>query len=325
MITNKKTFKLIYSSILSIFALFLISCNENAVEQELTDDEFIKQVITNGYTGGNAEDDDIFKSEVSDFDDGEAVGNSAGDTPIDSLIKWGRKVTGSSVNVTINSEGDSIKNVNILRTITGKYIIIGIVSGQVDTIEKPYVQEFRRKAVFKRIANTPRPRQNWRLYKVSLVDGRTISPQNSDNFVQMQQIQAFVNGVLRYTFQGPDFTQNIFTTRWFSGQGIPEVNIGDEVRLVVTTSSAMPEQDIVAWHWGKRNFGFHREPFVMVTQIPGGLGWIRTYEKTFTIGTGHLRGRFNGFISASTRKSLYDDSPNEFASDAVGIPYRVMP
>jgi hypothetical protein len=34
-------------------------------------------------------------------------------------------------------------------------------------------------------------------------------------------------------------------------------------------------------------------------------------------------GKYNGFISASTHKSLYDDSPAEFASDLAGIPYRV--
>lgn len=322
----KPSKKLLILTFSAVFTIFMAACNDNSVEESQTDDQYITEVITNGYSNPNAEDDDLLKAEVTDFDDGGAVGDlDGGDTPIDSLMRWGRIVTGSSATVTITNEGDSLKYANITRTITGNYVIVGVVGGVVDTIFKPYTQEFKRTAIFKRVGNNPRPRQNWRLYKVSMVDGRTTSPQNSNDYIQMQQIQVYVNGTLTYTFAGPDFTQNIFTTRRFDGAGIPEVNAGDQVRFVVTTYSAQSEQDIVAWHWGKRNFGFHREPFVMTSQTPSGAGWLRTYDKTFTIHSGHNRGRFNGFISASTRKSLYDDSPVEFASDAVGTPYRVLP
>lgn len=322
--TSKKLFLL---TIASVFALYMAACNDNSVEDVQTDDQFITDVITKGYsTTSNAEDDDLLRAEVTDFDDGGAVGDlTGGDTPIDSLIKWGRIVTGSSATVTITNEGDSIKNAAITRTITGNYVIVGYVNGVLDTIFKPYTQVFNRTAIFKRVGYNPRPRLNWRLYKVSMVDGRTTLPQNSDDFVQMQQIQVYVNGTLTYTFSGPDFTQNVFTTRRFNGSGIPEVNVNDLVKIIVTTYSTQTERDIVAWHWGKRNFGFHREPFAMTSETPSGSGWTRTYEKSFTIAGGHNRGRFNGFISSSTRKSLYDDSPVEFASDAVGTPYRVMP
>jgi hypothetical protein len=63
----------------------------------------------------------------------------------------------------------------------------------------------------------------------------------------------------------------------------------------------------------------------MTSQTPSGSGWNRTYEKTFNIYSNHPRGRFNGYISASTHKSLYDDSPVEFSSDLIGAPYRVLP
>ncbi len=61
----------------------------------------------------------------------------------------------------------------------------------------------------------------------------------------------------------------------------------------------------------------------MTSNNPNGGGWDRTYEKTFTVYAGHTLGRFNGYINASTHKSLYDDSPSEFASDEAGIPYKV--
>lgn len=325
----KPSKKVFIIAIAAVFSLYMAACNDNSVEESQTDDQFITDVVTHGYSSNTDDDDNLMNSEVTDFDDGGAVGDIDGvDTPIDSLIRWGRIVTGSSASVIITNEGDSIKNADITRTITGNYVIIGVVGGVVDTIFKPYTQVFHRIAIFKRVGHNERPRHNWRLYKVSMVDGRTTSPQNSDDLVQMQQLQVYINGVLTYTFAGPDFTQNIFITKrppYWGGEGIPEVNANDEVRFVVTVNSTQAEQDLVAWHWGKRNFGFHREPFVMTSETPNGTGFTRTFDKTFTIHSGHHRGRFNGFISASTRKSLYDDSPVEFASDAVGTPYRVRP
>lgn len=323
----KPSKKLLFLLFLPFLAVYMQSCSDNTASDNQTDDEYIKEVIMYGYTGqgSNAEDDDIFGNESNDLDDGGAVGNSDGDTPIDSLMRWGRRVTGVSKTVTITTEGDSLKNADITTTITGNFIIVGDVAGVVDTIVKPYTEVIYRTAQFKRVSSSPRPRHNWRLYKVSMADGGTTAPQNSEQYIQMQQIQVYINNVLTYTFAGPDFTQNIFTTIKFGGPGIPEVNAGDQVRLVVNTYSAQSEQDIVAWHWGKKNFGFHREPFAMTSQTVNGSGWDRVYEKTFTINGGHHRGRFNGFISASTYKSLYDDSPVEFSSDLVGTPYRVRP
>jgi len=321
----KSTKKLLILLIISMISIYLSACSDNSVEESQTDDEFIKEVVTAGINSNQQEDDDLMSNEHYDLNDGGAVGNGGGDTPIDSLIKWGRRITGVSVTVTITSEGDSLKNVSIVRTINGVYHIIGYVNGNLDSIQKPYTEVLRRTAVFKRIAHTPRPRFNWKLYKVSMVDGGTTSPQNSNDYVQMQQIQVYVNNVLEYTFTGPDFTQNIFTTRRFNGSGIPEVNIGDQVKIVVSAYSTQSVQDIVAWHWARNTFGFHREPFTMTSQVPNGSGWDRVYEKTFTIYNLHRIGRFNGFISASTHKSLYDDSPVEFASDLVGAPYRVIP
>jgi hypothetical protein len=156
-----------------------------------------------------------------------------------------------------------------------------------------------------------------------MVDGQTTQPQIGSDYVRMDKIEVYVNGVLKATYMGPDFTQNVFTTKHFGGAGIPEVFVNDQVRIVVYTYSTQSETDIVAWHWARNTFGFHREPFVMTSNNPSGSGWNRTYEKTFTIYPNHVKGIFNGFISASTHKSLYDDSPVEFASDLAGTAYRV--
>lgn len=316
--------KWLFLPLLAVISLYISACNDDSiVEENQTDDEYITDVVTRGYSGPNNEDDDLMFSEADDLDDGGAVGNGNGDAPIDSLLKWGRRITGVSKTVTITNEGDTIKNAVITTNITGVYIIVGMVGGVVDTISKPYTEEFKRLAIFKRVDRRPRPRHNWRLYKVSMLDGETKSPQVGSDYVRMNKVEVYINGSLQYTLNGPDFTQNIFTTKKFEGPGIPEVHVNDEVKLVVSAYSTQVEQDIVAWHWGKRNFGFHREPFAMVSQVPNGGGWDRVYEKSFTIHN-NIRGKaLNGCISASTKKSLYDDTITEFASDLLGTPYRV--
>jgi hypothetical protein len=323
--------KLIRSAILlvisAILGLYLIGCSDSVnTPDNQTDDEYIKEVILHG-TGSNQQDDeDLMSNEVYDFDDGGPVGNGGGsDTPIDTLLRWGRRITGVNVNVNITSQGDSLKIAEITRTINGNFIIIGIVSGLQDTIVKPFTEVLKRNAIFKRISHNPKPRFNWKLYKVSLVDGETTMPQVGTQYVQMNKVEVYINNSLAYTFQGPDFTQNVFTPRRFHGGGIPQVHHGDMVRIKVYTYSTQPEPDIVVWHWARNKSGFHREPFVMTSQIPNGQHWDRTYEKTFHIYGRHMSGCFNGFIIASTHKSLFDDSPSEFASDLVGTPYRVLP
>jgi hypothetical protein len=324
--------KLIKSTILlilsAIIGLYLIGCSNSVTTPDnQTDDQYIQQVILRG-TGSNQQDDEnLMSNEAYDFDDGGPVGNGGGggDTPVDSLLKWGRLITGVNVNVNITSQGDSLKIAEVTRTINGNFIIIGIVSGSQDTIIKPFTEVLKRNAVFKRVDHKRIPRYNWRLYNISMVDGETTMPQVGTQYVQMNKIEVYVNNNLAYTFQGPDFTQNEFTPRRFFGAGIPEVHHDDQVRIKVYTYSTQPGPDIVVWHWARNAFGFHREPFVMTSQTPNGQYWDRTYEKTFTIYGRHLFGCFNGFISASTHKSLYDDSPSEFASDLVGAPYRVLP
>jgi hypothetical protein len=325
-----KTLNISKNLAISLFSgflgLYLAGCSDNVTDPDnQTDDQFLTQVVTSGMSSGHDEDDNLMANESYDLDDGGAVGGEGGDTPIDSLIKWGRKILSVHVSVNITSEGDSIKNVFVTRTINGNYIIIGIVLGQQDTVVKPYTEVLKRNAVFRRIAYTPRPRYNWRLYRVSMVDGQTTQPQVGSDYVEMNKVEVYINNVLTYTFLGPDFTQNIFTTKRFNGAGIPEVHLGDQVRIKVYTFSRQSEQDIVAWHWARNTFGFHRVPFVMTSQTPNGQYWDRTYEKNFQIYYSHILGKFNGYISASTHKSLYDDSPVEFASDLVGTPYRVLP
>lgn len=307
------------------FAVYFAACNDNSITSaSQTDEGYIKEVINSGYGAGQQEEDDVMSGEVGDLDDGGPVADGSGDTPIDSLYRWGRKVTNVNVDVNIQNSGDTMKTAVITRTISGNFIIVGTVNGVQNTISKPYTEVTHRTAIFKRVARTDHPRFNWRLYQVTMLDGGSTAPQVGENYVKMTKIEVYKNGNLAYTFNGPDFTQNVFTTRGkFGGTGIPEIDRGDNVTVKVYAYSTQPDKDIVAWHNKRNTFGFHRIPFDMVSETPNGAGWDRVYQKNVTVNGGHMFGKYNGFISASTHKSLYDDSPAEFASDLAGIPYRV--
>lgn len=322
---STKTFTALSVIFILFLFLFLSGCNkENSTEpKELTDEQFMQMVINSGYSTSETDEDNLMSQEITDLDNGGAIKDNDGDpnAPIDSLKRWGRKI--SSVNIDYQLTGnDTLKTLNITRTITGNYIIIGFKNGQIDSVVKPYTEVFYRNVLFKRIARTNHPRMNWRVYQVSNLDGGTTTPQVGSSQVQITKVEVYVNGALTpaYTIQGPDFHNVYYTTMLFGGSGIPSFNRGDQLLVKVYTVSQQAPVDYVAFHWAKNTFGFHRVPFTLES-INGNN---RVYSKTFNIYSTHKRGVFNGFLSASTHESLYDDDVNKFASDEVGIPYKVV-
>lgn len=318
-----KFFQIVLSFL--FIALFISGCNkENSTEPtELTDEQFIKQVITNGYSNSENDEDNLIFAESQDLDDGGAVNDDDNGpmNPIDSLKKWGRKVTNKEKTIQI-SGNDTMKYVSVTHTISGNYIILGYVNGQLDTIIKPYTSVFYRNIVFKRVARTPYPRLNWRVYQISNSDGQTTLPQIGSSQVQITKVEIYKNNspTPTYVITGPDFQNYYYTTILFSGSGIPSLNRGEQILIKVYTISQQTPVDYVAFHWAKNTFGFHRIPFALESQI----GNERIYKKTFNVYSQHKIGVFNGFIGASTHESLYDDDINKFASDQVGIPYKVL-
>lgn len=326
-------FKINKNHILSFSLLILITlggltgCNENSTDTSyLSDDEYLKNTAINTAFSNDSEDDDnLFSNEVFDFDSEGPVSNNSGgfDTPIDSLLKWGRRVTGTNLNVNITSYGDTLKIADVTRTISGNFIVIGYINGVLDSAVKPYSQEQKRMISFKRVDRRPNPRFNWRVYQYSAIDGETKTPQTGKDNIVMNMIEFYVNNNLILTLNGPDFTENIFTSRFFGGSGLFIANRNDQVRIKVYLTSNQSDTDIVAFHWARNAFGFHREPFAMTSQTPNGSNFDRTYEKIFNIYPNHHHGIHNGFISANTRNSLYDNSPTLFSSTYMGLPYKI--
>lgn len=303
-------------------------CQNDSINESsyLSEDEYLRTVaINSAYSNDTDDDDNLFASEIDDFDsEGAVEEQSAGtDVPIDSLLRWGRRIISVNVNAEITYTSDTVKKVEVTRTVSGNFIIIGFVNGQIDSAAKPYTQQQRRLVTFKRVNNRPNPRMNWRVYQYTAVDGQTTSPQTGKDNIVVNRVEYYRNNILVLTLNGPDFTSNIFTSRFFGGTGTFEVNRGDIVKAKVYLSSSQSDTDHVAYHWGRNSFGFHRERFALISQTPNGSGYDRVYEKEYTVYSMHHGGMHNGFISANTNKSLYDNDPALFSSTYLGFPYRV--
>ncbi len=329
-----KPAKKIINTALLLFVLmisaYLSGCDKDNLTDpaSMTDDEYLTTVAINTAFSSDADDDDnLFANEVMDFDsEGPVEDDGSGfDTPIDSLKKWGRRVTGVNINTSITTLGDTIKNVEVKRTINGNFIIVGFINGNLDSTVKPYSQEQKRLVTFKRIQRKSNPRFNWRVYQYTAVDGETQTPQSGKSNIVISKVEIYKNNSLHATLNGTDFTSNIFTSKYFGGNGLIEFNRGDQVKIKLFATSNQNDTDIVSYHWARNSFGFHRESFVMTSQTPNGSNFDRTYEKTFQIYSQHNHGKHNAFLSANTRKSLYDNSPSLFSSTYMGFPYRVRP
>ena len=316
--------RLLVLSFLLLFVFAINSCKDNATEtQELTVEEYLQQVINNGYSSGNDE-DNVMAREITDMDDGGAVSPTGGGNfmpPIDSLSRWGRKIINVTTNISIDAPNDTIRNVAVTRNITGVYIIIGYVNGTLDSISKPYTMELKRNLIFRRVANTIYPRLNWRLYQISNLDGETMTPQVGSSNIRLDTIKIYRSSaptVPAYTLVGPNFQDGYFTTFWFNGVGLPSLSSNETVTVKVSTTSQSATTDIITFHRARNTFGFHRIPFALEYQS----GNYSVYTRTITL-INHPVGVFNTYINASTRESLFDTSPSLFASDEIGISYKV--
>lgn len=317
--------KLIGLTVCTVMIGYFTGCSNTTTNNNQTDEQYLQSVVTAG-SQYNTDEDNLMYSENSDLNDGGALddnGNPGPQSPIDSLLRWGRIVDNVNVNFSGSFSGDTVYSGTVTRTINGHFRIIGIKGGLPDSVDKPYTEVLTRFISFKRVARTIYPRMNWRLYQVSCLSGATTAPLPGGNSnTQIVGIAVYVNGTLKDTLVGPNFTNNVFTTLRFNGTGIPQVGQGDNVTIYVTVNSS-EINNYVAWHWARNAFGFHRVPFTYVSSIPGPNGYYVTFSKSVTIRMGHPLGVFSGYINASTHESLWDDNTSLFSSTEVGIPYRV--
>lgn len=322
--------KVLQLLILPVFFLVLINitgCNKNEIttSSNLSEDDYLKNEAIQSTDGSNDDDNEILGNQTLDFSDDGAVFNNSNIslTGYDSLRFYGRRITSVNVSTTFTIDTDTLKAIAVKKTVTGNFIIKGYVGGVLDSISKPYTEVQNRTASFKRVARTESHRRNWRLYQVSAVDGQTTAPQQGKSNITMNKVEVYKNDALLITLNGPDFTSNVFITKYFSGEGIYHFNRNDNVKVRVYLTSNQSDTDIVAFHWARNSFGFHRVPFTMISSTANGGNFDRVYEKSFTVYGSHRFGVFNSFISANTRSSIWSNDVNTFSSTYMGSPYRI--
>jgi hypothetical protein len=319
-----KSFKIF--SVIFFLSILIYSCNENPVETLQSDDDYLRTTaINSSFSNDDNDDDNILSSEILDFDGDGIVADDENNVPVDSVIRWGRRITNVNTNATITNLGDSLKQVDVVKTISGNLIIVVSTAGVIDTVSKPFIQEQKRIVIFKRVGNRPNPRFNWRLYKYSAIDGETKQPQVGKSNITMSKVEVYRNNNLIMTLDGPDFTVNMFNARRFFNNGNFENNPNAQIRLKVYLTSNQSDQDLVMFHWARNNHGHHRVRFNMTSEIQVGSNWERTFEKTFNIFPNHRLGIFNGYISSSTRATLFDDDPSLLSTTYMGLVYGVRP
>ncbi|HEX2788528.1 MAG TPA: hypothetical protein VHP32_11575 [Ignavibacteria bacterium] len=306
--------------------IFLSGCNNDPITSNMSDDEYVQSLAVNGgYSSDNDDDDNLMSSEVLDFDASGPVEDDGG-SPFDSLVKWGRRVISVTVTTNFIINTDTLKKLEVIREISGNFVIVGYLGGSLDSVSKPYTQVQRRFLSFKRVGRSDNVRLNWRLYEYSAIDGQTTAPQLGKSNITISKIEFFKNDNLLFTLNGPDFTENVFRAKRFFGQnGILNFVRNDELKCRVTLNSNQSDTDYVAFHWSRNTFGYHRVSFNMVSQVPNGGTFDRVYEKNFRIYTSHIHGVFNAYLSANTRSSLWSPDVNLFSSTYAGLSYRVKP
>lgn len=305
--------------------LYLYGCQDSSVSTtDMTDDEYLQTTaIQSAFSSDEDDEDNLMSSEINDFESEGAVEDYDGAPPLDSIIKWGQVISNVNVNTSISGIGDSLKQVEVTRTVAGELIILYSTNGTVNTVRKPFTREQKRFVSFKKTGNHPNPRSRWRVYEVSAADGQTTSPMTGKDNIVMNKVEVYKNGILELTLTGPDFTVNKYLTRLFGGEGILKVRPGDQVNVKVYLTSNQADKDIVLFHWPKNPHRFHRVRFEMTSEVQNGSNWDRVFEKTFDIHNVHRFGVFNGYISASIRSTLFDTDPNLLSTTYMGMFYRV--
>lgn len=303
-------------TIVLISLLLLPGCKESLVDSDVgtSDVEALKEIAF--------QDSSVLSFEMNYNEDNEMF-NLFGKTNVEIFpLRVGRKITSFTRNFSVQISGDTAYGV-MTHTCTGilfiaasyDSVIVGD-STDVDTlIQKPFTAIVTRNLIFVKIANTNRPRMNWRLAAHSLAKGGT----NSSN-IDIKNLAVFlpngdslvINDPLNYYLQHSP-------GKW---RQLPTLYRGQNVTIEAKVFSAYEENDFVTLTFGADLRGHHRakKRFEFINSVSVAGGFLKTYRVSFT--THQFVGFYCSVIDAMPFGVLRDDSaPVE--SSAWGVPYIV--
>lgn len=306
---------------LPLFLLFvtLFGCKENNTTAPVepgpnTDADAITELIT---------EDTSTVSFESNFNEETSLGIDLGKITTQIYpVKVGRKVTGVTRNATVNISGDSAF-ATVTYTFTCELIIAAShdSAGFNDTLtidsvyRKPYTTTATRKLIFVRVGNSNRPKNNWKLSAVSLIQGGT-----SSTNIAIQKLTVYLPSGDSLVITSPN---DYYLIRGIgSRKMIPTVSKNQTVSLKVEIFSAFEQDDFVTMTYGADVRGLHRakRKFNLVSSTPVTGGYYKVYTQSYT--THQFGGYYHAIIDLMPRQVIFDDS-TPVESKYWGMPYLV--
>lgn len=281
--------------ILVTLSLTLYGCNKNSnsPESEYSDSQQITDLTTNEYA-------DYFT--FDDFAEGGSVGNVPAPDGLDSAItptRWGRVERSESLTRTVTADSttpDTVR-VTVTRTVQG---IMRIQYGSTPTtIEKPYRDVYRRHAVFVRTGHTRYRHLNWRLVRISGIEGHT---ENSTS-VNISSVAWYRKALGGASWEQIGTTVTDPLTYWQQRDALPVYRAGDSLKVVVTMNDSGPYYGQLHYKpW--RAVALHRAPFHLV----GSIAW-------------EIVGQIPSEVNNSAKRRLFIDFMTEGTLFDSGAPY----
>lgn len=324
----KKSLAMLWT-LAAIVGTLLVGCTKNT---NGPDEETAPPGVTDEQSAMKfaAENDEFVKNDELSFADQEIAATDyiylaghieASITP----LRWGRFITSVTRQVTTTIQpGDTIAIAHVHKIINGILKIRAIRGVDTILVEKPFMDESDRNVVFRRIERGPRFWRNWLPVATSLVDGGTTNGQiditaltviSRTDTITVTDPQNFY---LRYRWlRSLHGNKDLF----HRNRDMIEFTGGGTMKVSVTLQSASPDTDIVALRFGFNSQYKNRARMLLVSQTPSGGGYLKVYEKTFTV---HNRpGQFHAAVEAMTKATLYDDTA-PYNVSWWGVPYRVF-
>ncbi|MFH0990172.1 MAG: hypothetical protein V1799_09175 [bacterium] len=258
------------------------------------------------------ENSSLLNGDVQPLNDGEVKMVSEFGYP----LKWGRVIQNASKNITFDETGDRDVIATIQRTIKG--ILRSSAPYQVSArvrmmnLSKPFTEFSKRKAHFRRIAETKDPSKNWKLSAVSVVKGGT-----EDQNVSIDEIRLELSSGEKISIKGVE------EQVWPFGQNDPRIATVDAESMVNVTvklhsRSLEPNMMVLRSGFGSWNY---RGILPFRSENRTGRHYLHTYEDR--VWTRPQPGVYHAIVDAITRETLcISDAP--VSTSFLGLPYVVQ-
>ncbi|MDI6766853.1 MAG: hypothetical protein QME52_08535 [Bacteroidota bacterium] len=315
----KQTNRCLLTFIILIAGIVLLGCSkdDNTSPQIATDENVLTQQVSeldsiaefSSADEAAIDDESLMSMDKTSF-------TKTTDT-IDPL-RWMRKVENIQRSVNVIKIGDTIAIATLNKTITGRMIILAHINMSLDTIQKQFTTEVKRRIKFVRVARTQEILKNWLPVAITPVFGQTTGPKTFGiteiEIYTPQDTIVLTDSVMHWFYFGPGPNR------------IPKINEGDSVivRVHVQSTNQNREYVVIRKCYHHRFTNRFRTRMAMIDSTGSQNQYERAYEHRFAAPLPQfvLYARYNAIIDAMSYDSINDDAA-PFMNMFVGIPYIV--